>query len=438
MAPHRDLHLLTCCAVIGALLAPMCARGQADSTWKGLRHAMLAALSAGDSDGYRTQLGRLQHQVGTTPRLATELALAAFRARDTASGMRWSRNLAAMGVPFDTSLVAPYVAPGQHAVLDSMLSSNLAAMSVIDRSRMVWRLADPDMIAEDVGYDAPRQRFLVSSVRRGAIYSVDRLGRVTSFISPGARGVWGILALGVDVAHGVLWATTAAFPGAARYTAADSARSALLEYDLVTGMLRRRLVPPDSGPHALGDLTVGPDGTVYVSDGFGGGVYALGPGAPAMHALVPAGTFSSPQTPALDVAHHRLFVPDYAFGIAAIDLVSGRWRWLQHQDSLPLTGIDGLYHVGRDLVAVQNGLTPNRIVRLGLDGQDRIVSTRVLVRAGEGIDLNHALWRAGQLYFIARSGWDRVAPDGAMTHGLAADRPAIRRVACRQRSAGSE
>jgi hypothetical protein len=38
------------------------------------------------------------------------------------------------------------------------------------------------------------------------------------------------------------------------YAAVDSGKSAVLAYDLDTGALRRRYLPPDSGRHQLGDI----------------------------------------------------------------------------------------------------------------------------------------------------------------------------------------
>ena len=44
-----------------------------------------------------------------------------------------------------------------------------------------------------------------------------------------------------------------------------------------------------------GDVAVGPDGIVYVSDGQNGAVYRCRPGCAALEAWLPAGTFFSPQ-----------------------------------------------------------------------------------------------------------------------------------------------
>ncbi|HYR07791.1 MAG TPA: hypothetical protein VEQ60_08490, partial [Longimicrobium sp.] len=60
-------------------------------------------------------------------------------------------------------------------------------------------------------------------------------------------------------------------------------------------------------------------------------------------------------------------------GIAAIDRESGEVEWLPVADSTAVSGIDGLVRLGHSLVAVQNGVTPKRVVELRMDdGETRI------------------------------------------------------------------
>jgi outer membrane protein assembly factor BamB len=337
--------------------------------------------------------------------------------------------LAAMGDVLDTGLASQYGALAGARAAESLRAAHALATRDAGAPLLAARLPDLDMISEDLAYDATGARLLVSSVHHGGIYAIAN-GRTTAFVKPGADSSWGIFALGVDTARHALWATTAALPMAARYLSADSGRSALLQYDLRTGALRRRYVAPDSGAHVLGDLAIGGGGAVYVSDGLGSGVYALRPGRDSLEVLVPRGVFRSPQTPALSSNGAMLFVPDYSIGIAAVDVASGRSTWVTHADSLALTGIDGMYRIGHDLIVVQNGLEPNRIMRLALDpSMRRVVRATTLVRGAKASSLTHATVEGGWLYFITKSGWERTADDGMMmTAAAAADAPMIMRV----------
>lgn len=403
---------------------------QTDSTWRDHERALQAARQANDTTVYRSQLNAIYSGVGATQRIATRYAALALGAHDSAGASRWMGVLAAMGDALDTGLVREYGSLVGARAADSLRAANALAMRDAGAPAFVARLPDADMISEDIAYDATSARFLVSSVHHGGIYAITH-GRTTTLVEPGANGTWGMFALGVDAARGTLWTTTVALsPITAKFSPADSGRSALMKFDLRTGALRGTFAAPDTGAHALGDLVVANTGAVYVSDGLAGGVYALAPASDSLRVLVPRGVLRSPQTPALSSDGRTLFVPDYSIGIAAVDIATGKVTWLTHSDSLALTGIDGMYRVGRDLVAVQNGIEPNRIVRLTLDGSARRVTRAAAIARGPAApSLTHATVVGGWLYFLTKSGWERAADDGTMAAAAsAADAPVIMRV----------
>lgn len=419
--------LLSLLAILAVSAAP--ARAQVDSTWRDHDRALQAARAAHDTASYRAQLSAVYHALGSTPRIATRFAALALEAHDGAGAKRWMGAIAAMGAALDTGMLAQYAKLLGPAAAAAIVTSRDHAARDIGAPQLVSHLPDPDMISEDIAFDAAGSRFLVSSVRRGSIFELPASHGAAAKPVFTPDGSWGLFALGVDSARGTLWATTAALSMGARYSAADSGRSSLLKLDLRTGALRGRYEAPDSGAHALGDLTIGSRGELYVSDGLGSGVYALEAGGASLRVLVPRGVLLSPQTPVLSSDGATLFVPDYAIGIAVVDVASGELRWLSHSDSLALTGIDGMYRIGHDIIVVQNGLEPNRIVRLTLDARmRRVVRATPLVQGGLARELTHAARSHDWLYFIARSGWDRVADDGTLRAAASSDGPVIARL----------
>jgi sugar lactone lactonase YvrE len=414
-------------SIVVELAVPSIALAQSDSTWREHERALQVARKADDTVAYRAQLDAVYRALGATPRIVSRFAALALAAHDSAGASRWLGAIAAMGVELDTALAARYRVIAGGRALDSLRALSALATRDAGSPQLSFRLPDVDMISEDIAYDAGSARFLVSSVRRGGIYAASASIRATPIVPPGADGSWGMFALGI--ARDAFWTTTAALPMAAHYAPADSGKSALLEYDLRTGALRGRYVASDSGAHALGDLVVAPNGAVYVSDGIGGEVYALAPGSDSLRVLVQPGVLVSPQTPALSSDGTTLFVSDYAIGIAAVSTATGQVAWVTHSDSLALTGIDGMYRLGRDLIIVQNGVEPNRIMRLTLDApMRRVVRAVTLARGPSARSLTHATIAGSWLYFITKSGWERVADDGAMTAGTAADAPTVMRV----------
>jgi hypothetical protein len=153
-----------------------------------------------------------------------------------------------------------------------------------------------------------------------------------------------------------------------------------------------------------------------------GAVYVIRSPADSLETLVPEGWLRSPQTPAVTPDRTRLMVADYSLGIAAVDLATRRVSWLGHRRDVALTGIDGLYFSGTSLVAIQNGIQPERLIKLELnDAMTRVDNYQVLQQNTPGLgDPTHGVLVDDEFHFIANSGWDRVNesnPSGPMGAG---------------------
>jgi hypothetical protein len=134
---------------------------------------------------------------------------------------------------------------------------------------------------------------------------------------------------------------------------------------------------------------------------------------------VPPGTFRSPQTPALTPDGSRLFVPDYSRGIGILDLKTKSVKLLDHPPELSLAGIDGLYLAGASLIAVQNGTTPPRVIRISLDaGLTRALSWQIVEANWPGLGQpTHGVLVGRDFHFIVNSGWDQLGDDGKLKPG---------------------
>lgn len=179
----------------------------------------------------------------------------------------------------------------------------------------------------------------------------------------------------------------------------------------------------------VSDIAVGPDGEVYASDPIGGGIYRATPGAAVLETLVAPGSFRSPQGLAASMDGKHLYVSDYRYGLAMIDLASGDVSRLASDVPAALDGIDGLWLYEGELIAVQNGTSPMRIsaFRLSEDGS-RIIGHRVLEQA-------HPDWTEplggsiadGALYYVATGQWDRY-DKGRLRDGATAIPTMVRRL----------
>ena len=294
-----------------------------------------------------------------------------------------------------------------------------------------FSLPDADFIAEDIAFDPKDGSFLVSSVRKRGIVRVDRRGHTIELPVDLGERFGGVYALALDPKRRVLWATMTAGRESPPYSDADAGRSEVLKIDLKSSAILARVALGDGAPHAFGDMTLSDDGQLFVSDGLGGGVYVIrNTEAPTLETLVPPGALRSPQTPALLSEGRVLLVPDYSRGIAVIDLKSRALSWLKHPPELALSGIDGFYARGRVLVAIENGTIPERVLVLKLDRTARKVqSWRVAVARAPNLgDPTHGTFVGGDFYFLANSGWDRVAVNGDLKDRPNAGAPQIWRI----------
>ena len=404
-------------------------RKPAPFSWSGARRDAKAARDAHDDHALRRALADLYAHSGS-PWLALELARVDVALGDRATALGDLEAFAKMGMSSDVAS-DPKLAPLQGDPALGPIAAKLQANArPVKHAEELLPLPHDELITEDITLDDATRTFLVSSVRHRKILSVASDGSTRDLLPETASSS---SILGLALAGRRIWATTAPTPPMLRRSgdAAAAKSTALLAIDPTHGDVLERIELPSTGSDAsLSDLTIGRDGTVFVSDSSGGSVYALRPGEHTLSRIVIADELVSPQTPALSADGRTLFVPDYVRGIAAIDLATSRVEWLGRADDVALTGIDGLYLDGASFLAVQNGMKPPRIARLVL-GPDarRVVRAEVLERATPGFgEPTHGLIRDGFFYFLANAGWDRFDDDGHRLANPPADAPAIWRL----------
>lgn len=136
-------------------------------------------------------------------------------------------------------------------------------------------------------------------------------------------------------------------------------------------------------------------------------LYFLPNGGKSFETYVPVGKFAAPQGIALTRDPKSLFVADYSRGLAHIDRATHEVTWLNPPSDATLVGIDGLTMVGDDLIAIQNGVRPHRVIRLGVDVLAKTVRKATILQ------MNHAHFDEPTLgvvvgkefFYVANSQW---------------------------------
>ncbi|MEZ5895839.1 MAG: hypothetical protein R3C40_01045 [Parvularculaceae bacterium] len=164
----------------------------------------------------------------------------------------------------------------------------------------------------------------------------------------------------------------------------------------------------------IGDLEIGADGRVFVSNSLTPHIYSLDKDG-ALHTLGVDPRFVNLQGIALDRKKQRLFVADYLAGLFIIDLKTGDVAAIDNPSDAHLGGIDGLYLYKGDLIGIQNGATPQRIVKIDLSRKGKTAkSVRVLQRAlPEWTEPTHGVVAGDEFFYIATSNWPAYDVDGA-------------------------
>ena len=417
--------------LLAALLVTSPLTAQQDSTWRDHDRAQREARVRGDWAASRAHLERMEATLTGHPSIVYALARASAQLRDTARVVAELDRLAAAGVMQDVEADSQFVSIREAPAVAAAIAKLKANRASVGAFEPVAAMPETDFVAEGVIWDAARQRLLVSSMRHRRIDAVQRNGTVSKLIDVARNESWSPMGLAVDASRNSLWVTTEWSPIGLNSSRSDSGASDVLRYDLATGHVVDRIqLPRDGIGHEPGDIAVAPNGDLFVSDGRAGLMYVVRKGKPWLDTLVRAGRLVSPQGIAPDRDGERLFVADYTLGIVSVNRRTGDVRVIPRPNTVAANGIDGLVLHGDQLIGVQNGVTPNRLIALDLDAaHTRITGARTLVRDTLRInEPTHLVVVGDDVYYVANGGYGAYDQQGLVKPGVTQAAPVIARV----------
>ncbi len=382
--------------------------------WKGLRETLI-------------EIGR--EMPAPTPVYMLRMASVETHLGNKAEAIRWMEKYAATGLKYDVAQDDDLKPLAADAAFSPVAEEMKERTRRVQRAEAVCTLPLADLMPEDLTFDQAGGTFVVSSIQHHALYRVKlpTTGEAECTLQEIAledqARRWPVLAVSADPARRLLWMTACAMPGFTGFPKEDEGKAALFAIDGASGKVVRRFDLETGGPGVLGDMSVTPDGTVYVSDSIGGGVYRVQGELKTATFEKIAGDFFSPQTPVLAADGKRLLVADYSMGIAVVDLTRpnprGQLTYLPHAESIAVTGLDGLFLSGDTLIGIQNGTEPERIMRFHLNpAQTEITSGEVVEQATERLgDPTHVIGLNGWFYVTANVGWNKVDDHGQLKPG---------------------
>ena len=387
----------------------------------------VAAFGASDLPGARREIARAAGAWPTQAAYVWGLAVVSARMADTVGARDALRAYAALGLGRDLradSTFAALLALPDFRAISAAHEANRA-----DLSRSTVRATAPDSTfwPEGMDYDPLGGAFYLASVRHGTILGIEPDGRTRELLSRHLPNVGAVLGVRVDTVRRVLWATTSGIPQREGYQPQDSAIAALLRVSLRDGSVERRWdLPPVEGGHVLGDLAVAPNGDVYVTDSNQPVVYRLKAGEDTL-AMFTSKLFRSLQGVAPTTDARTVYLADYSHGLMRLDPTTGEVTRLRDAEGSTSLGCDGIAFDHGAIIAVQNGVTPARLMRFVLDATGSAVArAEVLDRNTSVADEPTIGAIVGDSFvYVANSQWEKYDERGARRPGVPLTAPIL-------------
>lgn len=365
-----------------------------------------AAFRSGDNPAFLENIKQADALRPNHSRLIYNLARAYALNNQPQESIKVIKRLVSMGLVFRFETDPSLKSLGQEN-LDYIKKIAEDNSKPINASTKAFTIQDKEFIPEGIAYDPVTKRFFVSSIHKAKIVAIDSAGKLTDFSSP-ADGLWSVSGMQVDAKKRILWACTTAFPQMKGYTPLMKGKSGIVKYDLNTGKIIKKYVL-DGGEHALGDIILDAKGNVYSTDSIAGTIYHIDKKADVLVPFIQSDLLVSPQGLTLTNNDRTMYVADYAKGLFKVDMATKEVVQLKIEGDVTLLGMDGLYSRRGALYGIQNGINPQRVIAIGLDGNQT-------VRSAKALEANHADFMeptlgvivGDDLYYVANSQWPLV------------------------------
>jgi len=276
---------------------------------------------------------------------------------------------------------------------------------------------EKDLITESVAYDAETGSFYLSSIHKRKIVMINKNGETRDFKSEMEDSLWSVFGMKIDQKHRLLYVCTSPIEQMINFNKEDNGKSALLKYDLNSGKLLKKYSFDNKGTaHIFGDLAIDKVGNVYISDSKENSVYKLNYISDEIEQVIKPGKFISLQGLDLDDENDNLYLVDYALGIYRFNFESGKLIYIEPSEFFVPQGIDGLYFYKNSLIATQNGINPQRVIRIYLnDAKDKVTNWKTLEANNPLFDeVTLGAINGDDFYFIANGQWSSFNKDGSI------------------------
>ncbi len=381
------------------------------------RAELIAAYQAQDFETMQSAARKALLARPNYPGALFNLAYAQMLGGESAGALDTLNSLADMAVDFGVAATDEFAPLKTHDDWPAYQERVKQIGKPVGEATVAFNVVARNFIPEGIAID-DEGRLLLGSIRYGRVL---RAGKEIELLSDARdAGHWSVFGMRLDGAGG-LWFASAGVPQFILAEDDQPSRSGLFRLNLATNKIdQHALLPAAEDSQVLGDLIIANDDTIYTTDSLTGQLYHYSVSDKEFSVVVDSGAFVSPQGLALDASGNHLFVADYVGGLYRVRLTDGRVERVTSPDAISTYGIDGLYRHGSELIAIQNGIRPHRVVAMALsDDGLSITGSRTLARNLPEFDEPTLGTVVGDsFYFVANSHWNSFDRNNNLPDGL--------------------
>ena len=353
------------------------------------------------------------------PRILVNLAAAQLASERPDEAIATLERLAALGVSSPVEKSEDFVALRPRREFQAVVKKLAANLYPKGAGDVGFSLREVTGLIEGIAWREKNGQFFFGDVNGRAVWVREAKDGILRRFTPEGDDLLGVFGLAVDESAGALWAATSAVPAMRGFTPDQDGTAALAEIDLESGAVRRTIPvvrrAGDQQSHVLGDLALASDGSVFVPDSGGPVLWRLAPGGSALEPYVESSEFLSLQGIVLLPAGVAL-ISDHANGLLRVDLASREVRRLEAPTNSTLIGLDGMaLATDGSVIAVQNGLRPNRVLRIEVDAAGETILAVTVLESGHITMAAPSLGciaTGGDFFCVGNAGWTRFEDTG--------------------------
>jgi WD40 repeat protein len=324
--------------------------------------------------------------------------------------------LADMGLYFQPEKDDDFASAANLNAFKTLVNKFATIKQPVNKSERAFTVPEKELIVEGLTIDPGSGDFFLGSIHQRKIVVRKKDGTIKDFSSP-SDGLYSVLGMAVDAKRRILWAVSSGFSQMKNFDPADDGKAGIFKYDLKTGkLLNKYLLSNEDGNHALGDLTVSKNGDVFASDSMSPAIYKIAAGTDKLEVFLKSDSFASLQGLTFSPDEKYLFAADYSLGFFRIDMSSKNILQLAPAANTAVLGADGIYFHQGSIIAIQNGVNPQRVVQFTLDPAFTKITGYKTLEANHA-DFNEptlGVLNGNDFYFNANSQWAFVSDKGEL------------------------